>query len=207
MSISSNRTTILIIALLIVSIATITMISPAEKTLGNFVKSIYLHAAFIWAAIIMFSVAGLLGLIACFSSNDNFYQWSTAIEYTAISIWSINFLFSLVIQSLAWGGIAWNEPRTAMSIFILLFSFILIFASLITKPLKIKGLYNLLMSIIMWFFLVRTGVAIHPVGAISGSPSTAIKAYTLVIALLVLILAISVAAFVRSNLISSQSST
>jgi len=201
MTIKSNRNTILIIALLIIAIAIITKISPAEKTLGDLVKTIYIHAALIWASIIMFSAAGLLGLGFCFSGKDSLYQWSSATEYIAISIWSINFLFSLVLMSLIWGGIAWNEPRTLMSLTILIFSIVLIFARLITASAKVKGFYNFLMSVILWFELVRTNVVIHPAGAISASTSTAIKIYTIIISLLVFMVTILLAAFVRNKLV------
>ena len=50
--------------LTLLAIAGVTALGPAEKSLGTNVRVVYLHGAWVWAALICIMAAALVGLVA-----------------------------------------------------------------------------------------------------------------------------------------------
>jgi hypothetical protein len=182
-----EKNILLIVAGLVFSALLIVRISPVEETLGSSVRLVYLHGSLTWVAIITYTLAGLLGLFHLLSGRKFFCCWSYAFGRTSLLLWVINFLLSLVVMTLIWGKIAWNEPRIIMTTSILFFSLLFLLLSVTFDKPKLIAFFNLLMSIILWISLIKTKVVIHPQNPITSSSSLEIRVSFLLIILFLLL--------------------
>jgi hypothetical protein len=87
-------------------------LSPAEQTLGQGMKWVYIHLAFIWTAMLGMLIVGLLSLIQVFSDRAGWRQWGTAASWGTLGVLVFAVISSIVVMQVNWGGISWDEPRT-----------------------------------------------------------------------------------------------
>jgi len=105
---------------LVAIIALLLWLSPAEQTLGNVVKLIYLHGALARTGLVTFGVAGLMGLAALVVRRSALAAWCDAAGKSALAFWIVYSLSSMISTYMAWGVlVAWNEPRVVASIQVL----------------------------------------------------------------------------------------
>lgn len=169
-----SATALGIVALLAALVALV-LLSPAEATLGNVVKIVYLHGALERVATFAYLGAGALGIGYLASKRERLGAWAQACAEIAILFWIAQFVVSLPAQVLAWGGITWDEPRVMSATWILAFTTTIYivarwmggtvwmsaaaFANALILGLILRGAINIL----------------HPFNPIFGSDSVAIK--------------------------------
>jgi hypothetical protein len=96
-----------------VLLALLLWLSPAEQTLGQVVKLVYLHGALVRTAMLIFAASLPVNLIALVKGPGGWSAWGKALAWTAILAWLAHTLFSMVTTYAAWGVfVAWDEPRT-----------------------------------------------------------------------------------------------
>lgn len=161
----------------------LTWLAPEEKTLGNLVKLVYVHAATTWVALIMYTLAGLIGLGYLVWRQNSFYQWSSAIEKTAILFWIGQIALGLLAMRFIWGGFYWGEPRVILAWAILLVSVSSYVISTISEKPAVISLLNFGVALTLWILIIKLANVLHPGKAILGSPETNIKLFTGLIAL------------------------
>ncbi len=153
-------------------------LSPAEKTLGNTVKLVYLHGALVRTAILLMAVSLLFNLPALFSRRSAWHQWGQAIIWAAVGIWLVHTLVSMITTHAAWGVyIAWYEPRTrftfaAAGVGIL----VLAVAHLVDSP-KFSAAAFTVLAVLVMGLVPLLGLVQHPLNPIGTSTSQAIKGY------------------------------
>ncbi len=81
-----NRRIIILIGLTLLAIAVITAIGPAEKTLGTNVRVVYLHGAWVWAALCAFFGAGAAGAIGLITRRKSIHKWSLCSQQNRIIV-------------------------------------------------------------------------------------------------------------------------
>ncbi len=70
--------------------------SPAEATLGEVIKVVFVHGALMRVAEAAYLVAGLLGLLYLARPRATALRWSWSLQRTAFLFWLGSFLVSLV---------------------------------------------------------------------------------------------------------------
>ena len=99
--------------------------SPAERTLGNGIKAVYIHVSLTWAGMVGFTMAGILGLWNIFmtnenihkwmclmrTSNENIHKWMSALSWVALGSYAVGFAVSLFAAKINWGSFFCSEPR------------------------------------------------------------------------------------------------
>ena len=85
--------------------------APLEKTLGINARLVYFHGAWVWAALIAFVAAGLVGLAGLVSRRADLHHWSLALGRTAIVFWLAFLPMSLLVMQANWNGLFLDEPR------------------------------------------------------------------------------------------------
>ena len=101
--------------------ALILILMPAEKTLGQIIKIVYLHGALSRAGMIGFWAAGIVGIIYLLRPRPALARWTQALLLGGWSYWAAHFLVSMPATRLTWGPwIAWGEPRVTMTLQVLL---------------------------------------------------------------------------------------
>jgi heme exporter protein C len=176
---------IALIGLLIALLA----LSPAEARLGNVVKLVYAHGAAMRVALYAYAIAAAVGIAYLATRRESLARWARAFQETAIVFWIAHFVVSLPAQQLAWGGIAWTEPRVLSAVWILLLTvFIFGVARWMgdARAMASAAIANAMVAIV----LMRGAInVLHPIDPILGSDSIAIKGFYLAIVLTTGILA------------------
>jgi hypothetical protein len=167
----------LVYAALLLVLAILLIVSPAEATLGQVVKIVYAHGAAERIAEYAYVIAGGLGLVSLVLQRASLARWTQATIETAIVFWLAQIVVSLPAQMLAWGGITLTEPRVAGALWILgLTTLVYLVARWINDPgwIALAAIANT----IIFFIVLRGAVNIlHPFDPILGSNSLTIKGF------------------------------
>jgi len=173
---SNRRRFWLLIGLCVVSAALVLWAIPAEKTIGQVIKIVYLHGALSRAGMVGFAAAGVTGLAYLIRPRPALGQWSRALLISGWCFWAAHFLVSMPATRLTWGPwVAWGEPRVTMTLQILAAGLLVILVTGLLKDLRFAAAANLLFAIAFVVLAARTGVLRHPLDPIGSSPSTLLR--------------------------------
>ena len=170
---------------LLVALALLVLLSPAEAQLGNLIKIIYLHGALARVGIYAILLAGVLGLVFLIRPRPALLRWSNAVQVAGLSAFIAHFALSVIPTHETWGmWIAFDEPRTRMSLQIIGVGIIVALVRRLVNDDRLSGLANGLLGAAVLLLNARTGVLRHPLNAIGDSTSTAIQLFYLGIMLI-----------------------
>lgn len=160
----------------ILSLAVVLLIrAPVEQTLGEGIKSVYIHVAFTWVGMIGLVVAGLLGMRLAITGHEPLLDWAKTICWVALAMFAAGLLMSILAASINWGAVFWQEPRANSALEILALGFIVQVIATLPVPGRFKGaLYLLLAAYLVWS-VSSTPRVLHPGNAARTSPSAAIR--------------------------------
>lgn len=168
--------------LLIVLLAILVVASPAEQQLGNLIKIIYVHGALARTGMAGLMIAGLLGLLFLVRPRPRLLQWSNGVQVAAMILFAAHFVLSVIPTHETWGvWIAFDEPRTRMSLQIIGVGVLVILVRILLNDSRLSALANLLLGGAVLLLELRTGVLRHPLNPIGDSSSTAIQGFYLAI--------------------------
>lgn len=171
---------------LLVLLAVWVVLAPAEARLGNVVKLVYVHGALVWVGLLVFGLAGALGLAALVVRRPAWYRGTQAAGTGALIVWIVYAISAMSVTGLAWGQwIAWGEPRVQASGLILVAAVLLAVVSRLVGHPDFTALVNAALGIAAWIVTRQAGVIRHPEDPIGGSGSTAIQGFYLLIVLTV----------------------
>jgi hypothetical protein len=168
------------------------VLAPAEARLGQVVKLIYVHGALVWAGLLTFGLAGLLGLVALLLRHvirkraAVWYRGTRAAGLAALVVWIIYTLSAVLVTGLTWGQwIAWSEPRVRATGMILAAAVAAAVAVRLVDQWDFTALVNVALGIAPWVAVNRVEAIRHPVNPIGGSGSAAIQGFYFLIVLTV----------------------
>jgi len=191
------KSPILWLLLSLMAVAGITLLSPAEATLGSNARVVYLHGAWVWASLIAFIAAGLVGLIALALRKENLHQWSRALGRTGLVFWVTYLPISLWAMQTNWNGLFLVEPRWR---FALIFSIsgLLLQLGLSFLPVVWASIGNLIYVITLFSILQATDNVMHPPGPMLESEFGRIQIFFVLLTVLLFLAAWQVARLFRS---------
>ena len=102
--------------LLLAAAAGFTLLGPAEKSLGTNVRVVYLHGAWVWAALACFLAAGILGAIGLILRRESLHRWSRTLGRTGLFFWITYLPISMWAMQTNWNGLFLAEPRWRLAI-------------------------------------------------------------------------------------------
>jgi hypothetical protein len=105
------KSPILWFGLNLLAIIVVTTLGPAEKSLGTNVRVVYLHGAWVWAALICIFAAAAVGLVGLITRRKAAHYWSLAIGRTGLVFWITYMPLSLWAMQTNWNGLFLSEPR------------------------------------------------------------------------------------------------
>jgi hypothetical protein len=150
----------------------ILLLMPAEKTIGQVIKIVYLHGALSRAGMLGLIAAGLFGLAYLIRPKQAPGQWSRALLISGWAFWTAHFIVSMPATRLTWGPwIAWGEPRVTMTLQVIAAGLLVILVTWLLKDTRFAAAANLLFAIAFTVLAARTGVLRHPLDPIGSSPS------------------------------------
>jgi hypothetical protein len=154
------------------------VLAPAETSLGNLVKLVYVHGALVWSGLLAFSVAGVLGAIALVARNQIWYRGVESAALVALVVWTLYVISAMIVTGLTWGQIiAWNEPRVRATGLILLAALVSYLAVRMVKQPSFAAIVSVVLGIASWLAVKQADVIRHPQDPIGTSGSAAIQGY------------------------------
>ena len=161
-------------------LAALLLLSPAEAQLGNLIKIIYLHGALARVGIYAIMLAGVLGVVYLIRPRPVLLRWSNALQVAGLIAFIVHFALSVIPTHETWGmWIAFDEPRTQMSLQIIGVGIIVVLVRRLVGDDRLSGLANALLGIAVLLLNRSTGVLRHPLNAIGNSTSSAIQLFYL----------------------------
>ncbi len=149
---------------------------PAEKTLGQVIKIVYLHGALSRAGMLGFAAAGVFAGAYLIRPRPEFIRWAVALLISGLGFWIAHFLVSMPATRLTWGPwIAWGEPRVTMTLQIAAAGLIVLGVSALLKEPKFTAVAIALLALTIAIMAARTGVLRHPLDPIGTSPSASLR--------------------------------
>ncbi len=162
-------------AALAVAAALILWLSPTEQTLGQGIKWVYIHLAFIWTAMLGMLATGILSLIQVFSSRAAWRRWGDATGWATLGTLVLALIGSLVVMQVNWGGISWDEPRTQSLLRTLAIWVLVQFAGPWISKRRVRGLLAAVLVAVAIIPMRYGPLVIHPQDPLGTSSSNAIR--------------------------------
>ncbi|NNE45668.1 MAG: hypothetical protein HKN37_03310 [Rhodothermales bacterium] len=160
------------IAVLLVVVSLLVIAIPPEARLGSIIRIVLLHGALARAGLVIFAVAGVLGIGLLIRPGDRLGSWTVATQQTAFAVWLAAALTSTVATYLSWGMfIAWAEPRTQGTAKILVLCLVLLLLVLWIKQHRFTGLVNAVLAVFAWLTVMQATSVQHPENPVGSSPS------------------------------------
>ena len=165
-------------AALLALLAVLLILSPAEAQLGNLIKVIYLHGALARVGLYALMLAALPALAYLIRPRPALLRWSNAIQVAGMIVFVVHFALSVIPTHETWGvWIAFDEPRTRMSLQIIGVGLLVIVVRRLIDDHRFSAVANLLLGAAVLLLNLRTGVLRHPLNPIGESTSSAIQLY------------------------------
>lgn len=183
------KSPVLWFVLTLLAIVAVTALGPAEKALGTNVRVVYLHGAWVWAALICILVAAGVGLVGLIAKRQNLHYWSRALGRTGLVFWITYLPMSLWAMQTNWNGLFLSEPRWRVAMVFAIGGLVLqVGITLLENPAWASGL-NLVYALILIYVLQTTDQVMHPGSPIFSSGAWRIQVYFVALLILTLLAA------------------
>jgi hypothetical protein len=170
-------------------VAVFTLLGPAERSLGSNVRVVYLHGAWVWAAMACFLVAALFGLVGLVLQRDKLLHWSRALGRTGLFFWITYLPISMWAMQTNWNGLFLAEPRWRLALVFAIGGLVLqIGVALLENP-AWAAAANVAYFLALILALVNTENVMHPPSPILSSDAGRIQLFFGGLLLLVLMAA------------------
>ena len=178
---------LLLFCVLLLAIIVATASGPAEKVLGANARIVYLHGAWVWAALLGFAAAALAGLLGFVLRRKNLQLWSRALGRTGLLFWISYLPLSMWAMQTNWNGLFLAEPRWRFAIIFAIGGLILqVGAALIENPAGASAA-NIAFFLALVFALANTENVMHPPSPILNSNAARIQAFFVLLLILILL--------------------
>jgi len=169
----------LVVALAVVAV--LTWLGPVEKVLGENLRLVLLHGAWVWAGKIAFALSGLAGLLYLAFRRPWQHDASQALAHTGLVFWLTYLPMSVLIQQINWGGIAWQEPRFRIPLAFGVAAVLLQIAVGLFNTHWLTALVNLVFASALWVALRGAENFLHPNSPVFGGNSVRIQSHFLLL--------------------------
>jgi len=150
-------------------------LAPLEKSLGNTIKYVYLHVAFLWCSMAGMVLMALIGICTLFKGSESLAHWRHTIGWATLTTWFLAFAISTIAAKIVWGSVSWSEPLTGVAIKILASLLIVQMVQYIIHSNFIKGLFNIVPMGLLIVLTNNIPRVLHPLDPIKTSESWSIK--------------------------------
>jgi len=172
---SISRGAWLLLAALLIAFVALALLAPAEKTLGEAIRYVYVHVALTRAGMWGFYLAGLMGLGVVISAHPRLQEWTQVMTWVSFALFLAGGIGSIFAQQTSWGGLLWEEPRNRTSLSVIAVALIVLILNHWIPWIRVRGLLYLGLAGYVAWVIPRTPLVFHPANAVGSSPSAAIR--------------------------------
>ena len=180
-----------------VIIALFTAFGPLEKTLGVNVRLVYLHGAWVWAALAGIMAGGLYGLAGLLTQNRGLHAWSRAMPRTGLLMWLLFLPQSLFVMQANWNGLFLDEPRFRIPLNLAIVGLLLQIGLAFFPAGAWTSLGNLGFAAVVLWGMSGLQTVLHPESPIFSSEARGIQIFFFGLVVLLLLLAWQIAGLLR----------
>lgn len=171
------------------AIAGLAAFGPPEKTLGENVRIVYLHGAWVWTSLICLGLAALTGFTGLVHKSQRLLRWSRSLGRTGVLFWVAYLPLSMWASQANWNGLYLAEPRWRVAfIFAVTGVLLQIGLALLERP-AWTAAANLLYFLALVYALATAERVMHPPSPIFSSDSLRIQIFFILLVALTLLLA------------------
>lgn len=186
---------------LLILLLTLLVLAPAEQTLGQMVKLVYLHGALARTALLLFLLSLPINLFALARARGAAGAWGQSLVWAATALWLVHLLLSMITTRAAWGVyIAWFEPRTRFTFLLGAASVLILAAAYLVDDQRFTALAYAILAAAATALQPFLGTIQHPLNPIGASPSPAIRAFYAAILVVCLALGALLTLWLRQRL-------
>jgi hypothetical protein len=148
--------------LALLTTAGLTAIGPQEKSLGNNIRIVYLHGAWVLTAEAALGLSAAAGLFGILARRENLHRWSAALGYTGLFFWVTYLPLSLWAMQANWNGLFLAEPRFRVAVIFSVTGVLLQVGLLLVARPVFTSLFNVLFFAALRIGLSRADYVMHP---------------------------------------------
>ena len=148
---------------------------PPEQTLGNGIRLIYLHAAWVWTGILLYTLSAGTAFIAILSHKIQHHHWSAALGRAGLFFWLTYLPMSLWVMKLNWNGFFFAEPRWSIPFSLAVASLLMQVGVWVIHQPVLTSIANLGFGSILIYNMSKLQSVLHPDSAIQSSGSIRIQ--------------------------------
>jgi hypothetical protein len=168
---------LLLFFILLIIIFVFSAFGPPERSLGENVRLVYLHGAWVWTSLFGFIASAVIGIIGLIFRTYAFQQWSIALGRSGLIFWLTYLPLSLWTMQMNWNGLFLEEPRWRVAIDFAIVGILFQVAILIIQRPNWASLLNILYVLLLGIVLLQTNQVMHPNSPIASSGSISIQSF------------------------------
>ncbi len=165
----------LILGGLLTSFIFLILAAPAERTLGEAIRYVYLHVALIQAGMLGLYLVGFLGLILLVTASLKLQIWAQVIARVGFSFFIAGGIMSVIAANATWGGFPIDEPRNQAMLSVIALSLIVLILGSWLPWIRVQGFLYLLLAVYVYWSIPNTPLVLHPGDAGGMSPSATFR--------------------------------
>ena len=150
-------------------------LAPPEKTMGYGIRPVYVHVALIWTAMLGMLITALIGVAVAAANRAGWISWMQTVGWVSFGFFVASQLASVWAQVANWNGIFWDEPRTQITLRVLVVFLIVLVANHWLPCPRLRGLGVAIPIAFMLAALRFSPLILHPQDPISVSSSSSIQ--------------------------------
>jgi hypothetical protein len=148
--------------LLVLAMAVLTVLGPEEASLGQNVRIVYLHGAWVLTALVAYIASGVVGLFALLTRKSGAHDWSKALGRTATVFWVTYLPLSLWAMQANWNGLFTSEPRFRIAVIFAIGGVLLQVGLSIINHAIATSAANVVFAAALGWALSNTSSVLHP---------------------------------------------
>lgn len=154
-----------------------TAVGPVEKSLGSNIRMVYLHGAWVWAALFGFLAAAATGITGMLLHKATLHRWSRTLGRTGLFFWITYLPISLWAMQTNWNGLFLAEPRWRLALVFAIGGLIAQIGVTLLEDPTWASATNLVFVIALFLSLQNTQNVMHPASPILNSDARRIQLY------------------------------
>jgi hypothetical protein len=172
---SGRQRDLLVLFGLVAATALVAAVAPTEQVLGSAVRVVYLHGAWVWAALLAFTAASLAGLFGFILRRDDLHAWSVGLARSATLFWLTSLVLSLAAMQTSWNGLYLAEPRWRLGVRFGITAVLLQAAVTVLRRPRLGSALNIVFFGLLTAALLQAPSVMHPSSPVFTSDSIGIR--------------------------------
>lgn len=159
---STRRNALLLLATVLAGAVAWALLAPLERSLGDRIRVVYLHASATWSGLIVLNLTGVAGLGAAFGVRESAAaRWLPRTWLAGLAFFSAGFVLSLLAARQSWGAVYWAEPRVRASVAAIVLG-ILVYQGGRTLSTRLRHLFWFAAAALMTIVVRVATLVLHP---------------------------------------------